>query len=360
MKARQLVAICIIGSALALSASGTRPALYPGLANELKIINSGDYHKWPKNNAGNYLGSTNYPPEEYSAFFRRFFKENPKLTQGFASYIGYAVFGWFSPEARLNTQRGFCPVVLDFFLEYAGESAEKLAKRIQAEQAQKSETFKVFAQMLAECTRRGHALDSAFAGTAAPRLKELIARHVFLQPATTIDKESKPFVNSYKTLLFLILAEIERDNRELAAELGFSGRRESIWRKHQLFICDNNQLPDRALEIIENILANVPPSMHQLRGITVRDYLEGDKYHTISFPGVVNIFGAPKGRQTENSLYADENSAPAFQIDDIGNLKVERLALTKDETGKIKAIDIAGRKYTFAYAKTKLVTCKLQ
>lgn len=301
------------------------PPLYPGLSNELKKINSGGYHKWPKHSAGSYLSKHEYTPEEYSEFFRRFFKENPDLSLGFYSFIGYAVFGWFDEKARTNTQRGLCPVILENYTNYLKNGSEVLSGIIVKEIENKSVTFRTMAVMLRECVwlRPGYNYIPEFREKAREELIKIFSKKYDLSPFEYIDKEKLPGVNTYRAITLMLLAELDRENPELAITLGFNGKREEIFRKHRLFISDNAGLKDFDLNIIDSVLSQIPKEMHHLRTITVRDYLEEQKINVHEYHYTVNIFGSPKKRpQRENSFPKD---SPPFDSDQFSLVVVHEI-----------------------------------
>ncbi len=309
--ARALWAGLLGGLVLVSSPGSTAPRtepLYPGLYRELAKINTGGYQKWPKNEAGKYFGRTDVPPEEYRALFSRFFSDHPQLSHGFSSYIGYAAFGWFSAAARTNTQRGLCPAVLEQVERYADRTPEALAAVLVREKESRAQNFRVFARLLGECARRDpkHNLCSDCPVNISAALRRLASRAPNrFGGGSRIEPGVFPYANSFRAIVHLVLAETDAARPDLAGELGLTGLRREIWSEHRVLVLDNEGLPDRQLTIIRQFLRHIPRDMHQLRGISVRSYLEQERYRDIEFRGAVNVFGAPPGRQAENSFPSD-------------------------------------------------------
>jgi hypothetical protein len=88
---------------------------------------------------------------------------------------------------------------------------------------------------------------------------------------------------------------------------GFTGAYSNIWREFSVYLMDNNRLDSAQKNSISNYLGVVPRDLHNLRAISVNDFL-GSTTPDLSLvgrPGQVNVFGFPVGTVTENPFPTD-------------------------------------------------------
>ncbi|MCS6985479.1 MAG: hypothetical protein NZM25_10200 [Leptospiraceae bacterium] len=279
--------------------------LWPNLANELWKINKGSYNKWPPNSAGEYFGSTAYTYEEYEDFWRHFLAQTPQITWGIRSYVSYALYYWFSPEARKNSSAGSCIPALEMIENFTEKGPAEMSRILLEHHKQDLQNFDLYFYLVSSCVRAAAENQNIhLRNVVVPRLRALVKKHDFLSPVAQNDKKKFPLLNTYRSAIYNIMAEAERENPELAKELGFPAPHENIWRKYRVIISDNNGLMPRAFEIIDGIFHHIPTDMHQLRLITVLEYLD-DYRGTYAPYRMINIFKKNEGIHTENGFLKD-------------------------------------------------------
>ena len=99
----------------------------------------------------------------------------------------------------------------------------------------------------------------------------------------------------------------EARKAEIAGTAGLSGRYLDIWTTLGVWLLDNASLDGPQLEFIYNYLSLVPSELHNLRAISVADFL-GNPRISIPLDGQnrgVNIFGTRIGGYAENSFPGD-------------------------------------------------------
>lgn len=86
-----------------------------------------------------------------------------------------------------------------------------------------------------------------------------------------------------------------------------SGTYASLLREHGVIVLDNLRLITPQIDFIKRYLDAIPATLHNLRSISVRDYL-GEQPPAISLdglPGAINVFGLQIGAATENPFPSD-------------------------------------------------------
>ncbi|MFC1718322.1 dockerin type I domain-containing protein [Candidatus Poribacteria bacterium] len=94
---------------------------------------------------------------------------------------------------------------------------------------------------------------------------------------------------------------------EIASTVQLWGRYLDIWSDFGIYLLDNSSLDQQQLDFIYSYLNLIPPGLHNLRAISVRDFL-GSNIADISLSGSdggVNIFGVAIGGYSENSFPSD-------------------------------------------------------
>jgi hypothetical protein len=98
------------------------------------------------------------------------------------------------------------------------------------------------------------------------------------------------------------------DSKAIMATLGaLSGRYLDVFDQFDVLLMDNMRLDAQQREFVYIYLANVPPDLHALRAISVKDFL-GNPPLAIPLEGstqAVNVFGVPIGGYSENSFPSD-------------------------------------------------------
>ena len=97
---------------------------------------------------------------------------------------------------------------------------------------------------------------------------------------------------------------------EIASTLGLTGKYAEIWDDYSVLLLDGSRLDETQKSVISDYLSKVPTALHNLRSISVVDYLG-----TLPIPtpginlwgleGGVNIFGFPVGEWSENGFPDD-------------------------------------------------------
>jgi hypothetical protein len=96
-------------------------------------------------------------------------------------------------------------------------------------------------------------------------------------------------------------------NAEIAFLTGLSGRYLDIWKTFGVWVLDNNSLDAAQLDFLHNCLSLIPASLHDLRAISVNDFL-GNASTPMPLAGLahdVNIFGVRMNQWPENSFPDD-------------------------------------------------------
>ena len=99
---------------------------------------------------------------------------------------------------------------------------------------------------------------------------------------------------------------------EIASLINLTGWYLKIWKNFTVIILDNTQLSNRQLEFIFKLLSLLPKGIHNLRSISVTDFL-GETSPEIPLDGLggsINIFGLNIGECSENSF--PEDVPPGF------------------------------------------------
>jgi hypothetical protein len=106
--------------------------------------------------------------------------------------------------------------------------------------------------------------------------------------------------------------------KEIADVLGLSGKYRDIWIDHQIMILDNGLSSEKQLNFIYKYISLIPRELHNLRFISIRDFLGPlpNDVLAIGFPffafsrltnqlGTVNVFGNDVGSIRENEFPDD-------------------------------------------------------
>jgi hypothetical protein len=95
---------------------------------------------------------------------------------------------------------------------------------------------------------------------------------------------------------------------EIASTLGLWGAYSHLWSEHHLLILDNLGMNAANLAHVDALMDSIPATMHNLRSISVRDYL-GETDPPVSMDGVgaggVNVFAADIGANCEDEFPPD-------------------------------------------------------
>ena len=94
---------------------------------------------------------------------------------------------------------------------------------------------------------------------------------------------------------------------EIADALNLTGIYRQLWDEYSVMLLDNSRLSETQKEFVYRYFSNIPSAIHNMRSISVRDYL-GENPHQIDLGGSggsVNIFGVEIGGYSENSFPND-------------------------------------------------------
>jgi hypothetical protein len=95
---------------------------------------------------------------------------------------------------------------------------------------------------------------------------------------------------------------------EIASALGLWGPYAHLWSEHRLLVLDNLGMDGENLAYVGALMDSIPATMHDLRSISVRDYL-GDTDPPVPLDGVgagaVNVFAAAIGANCEDQFPPD-------------------------------------------------------
>ena len=110
----------------------------------------------------------------------------------------------------------------------------------------------------------------------------------------------------YRSLIDALPLTEERKS-EIASIINLTGKYLDIWNDFTVLILDNSKLGDNELNFIYNFLSLLPKGIHNMRAISVADYLgEVSPYVPLDgLEGDVNIFGVSIGSYSENPFPDD-------------------------------------------------------
>jgi len=97
---------------------------------------------------------------------------------------------------------------------------------------------------------------------------------------------------------------------EIASTIGLTGRHLDIWMEFTVLLLDNNGLDQKQLDFIYALLSAIPKELHNLRAISVADFLGAlppstPEIYLWGREGGVNIFGIRIGEFSENGFPDD-------------------------------------------------------
>jgi hypothetical protein len=97
---------------------------------------------------------------------------------------------------------------------------------------------------------------------------------------------------------------------EVASTIGLTGRYLDVWKEFTVLLLDNNGLDQKQLDFIYALLSAIPRELHNLRAISVTDFLgelppSTPEIYLWGREGGVNIFGSRIGEYSENGFPED-------------------------------------------------------
>ncbi|MCC6065816.1 MAG: hypothetical protein LM576_07515, partial [Thermofilum sp.] len=97
---------------------------------------------------------------------------------------------------------------------------------------------------------------------------------------------------------------------EVALTIGLTGRYLDVWKEFTVLLLDNNGLDQRQLDFIYALLRVIPRELHNLRAISVTDFLgelppSTPEIYLRGKEGGVNVFGSRIGEYSENGFPED-------------------------------------------------------
>lgn len=273
---------------------------------------------WPQDSvsaANAILSSPRYTPLAWERFFTEYFTDYV-FTDRLANYLGYPVFYWFDDTVHFKLQTGLdAPLMLvnvdpDWETAITGPGTSFADDPPLREDLYNSEVMLTMIAMspLIPAEARQTIFDH-FSG--------LVNRYPnVLRKSVTLDRAAQPYFGLLRTQAYMALIAAAPSfspvtKAQIAATLDLNGFFESIWNDHTCLFLENNLTDAHQRRFVLDYLESVPPQLHNLRSITINDFLGNttpyqDRSYGISRPdGGVNVFGCRIGQYQENSFPSD-------------------------------------------------------
>jgi hypothetical protein len=273
---------------------------------------------WPQDSvdaANAILSSLQYTPLAWETFFTEYFTDYP-FTDYLFNYLQYPVFYWFDDVVHVKLQMGLhAPLMLvnvdpDWETATAGPGtsfADDPVLKQDIHNSQNMLTMIGVSNLLPDETRQ--AIFDHFVA--------LIDQYPgVLRKSVTLDRVNQPYFGLFRTQVYMILlaAALELDaptKAQIASTLDLTGLFESIWNDFTCLFLENNLSDHQQRQFVYDYLNLVPSDLHNLRSITINDFLGNttpyqDQTYWFRRPyGGVNIAGLPIGWFSENSFPPD-------------------------------------------------------
>jgi hypothetical protein len=133
----------------------------------------------------------------------------------------------------------------------------------------------------------------------------------------TIDLAAQPKLAALRAQLYKNLRDllVPFEPERFITDTGFSGDYAGLVRNHGILVLDNNGLDPRQRRAIQEVLALIPPDLHQTRHISVHDLLGNWTDGRVDVPLAgspgVNVFAFAVGPHVGNEFPTDVDATPA-------------------------------------------------
>ncbi len=254
------------------------------------------------------LTKPQYDAADWQSFFTEYFDANP-FTDDLRNYLGYPVFWWFGEDVHLRLQMGL-----------VAPMETNVERIMQAHPADLGPALAADANLRQTLINSHRFLNHILVlgivyATTKQSIYDFYRAHIgrypgFLRADVVINNSAQPYVAVVRAQVHMNLRDAvpltPQVKDEIAQTLGLSGRRLDIWNQSSVLVIDNLGLDSVQLNVIYNLLASIPQSLHQLGAITQNDLL-GNTGGSIWFASrsVVNIFDIDVGASRENGFPSD-------------------------------------------------------
>jgi hypothetical protein len=285
------------------------------LASALDVLRAG-HDAAAAHTATEILEAPDAPVASYDRFFGEFFSEHP-LTSPLASFLADRALHAGSAEARRTLQDALARVAakeIDAVLR--AHLPDRVGPVLAADRA-RFEHLRSSMELLGRIAAEGD-LGRASRWEHYQRLGGLIRSFPgVLRMGHTIDLASQPKLAALRAQLFKNLRDllVPFEPERFIADTGFSGEYADLVRNHGVLVLDNNGLDARQRRAIREVLALIPPDLHQTRHISVHDLLGNWVDGRVDVPLAgspgVNVFAFAVGPHAGNEFPSDVDATPS-------------------------------------------------
>ncbi len=260
------------------------------LTHALRVIAEGERHE-DSLAAGSILRRADYGRADFEEFFRFYFSGDP-LTPALANYLRGPTFRAPAARTREALQEALAAVLVEEIASAFEDSPGRLGRN--------SVTFGHLGssmQLLGRIAYEGDRLSRSSRADHYDRLTRTVAAHPeVLRKEATIDTRARPGLAALRAHLYKNLRDLKVpfDPAAFVVDLGFSGRYAEIVAQHGVLVLDNNGFDERQLRAIQELLALIPPDLHDTAHISQHVLLGNQEGREVKLklagsPGV-NVF----------------------------------------------------------------------
>lgn len=269
--------------------------------------------------ANKILWKPEYTRDHWREFFSTYFGNHP-FTGDLLNYLQYPVFGWGPELAHVELQEGIASVLEELVARSIKPRGRALGAALNADP--------VLLQTLCKATLFLNKLAGSKDLSPETRQRlyrfhlDLIAGCNVLSTRYTIDISKHPYLGRIRGQLYMNVADFalpdvadpqaltlralsQQAKDEIAKVISLRGQRLEIWQKHSVLVIDNNGLDARQLAGVGRLFDLVPPELHNLGVVTVREFLGEDVDWYGHVVQSVNIGGVRIGQAKENPFPDD-------------------------------------------------------
>lgn len=256
------------------------------------------------------LSKPQYDAATWQSFFTEYFAGNP-FTDELRFYLQHPVFWWFGEDVHLKLQMGLI-VPMETNVERIMQAHPADLGPALAADANLRQTLINSHRFLNHIPVLG-IIDAATKQNIYDFYRAHIGRYPnFLRADVVINNSAQPYVAVVRAQVHMNLRDAvpltPQVKDEIAQTIGLTGRRLDIWNQSSVLVLDNLGLNSVQLNVIYNLLAAIPKSLHQLGAITVNDLLGNPDWVQYWFASrsavnIVNIeVGAVIGNQFPDDI----------------------------------------------------------
>ncbi len=263
------------------------------------------------NGANDIMTRPEYDAVELRAFFERYFVVDRKpLTDDLWGYLGYPAFYWFDTPENTKLQRALVGAMRKRVELELDEHAPTLGADLEADVDLRQTLFN--ASRVMTLLRRDGVLDATERRDVFDWYAGLVAAHPdALRADHAIDPAAEPWVPALRAQMLMGLTDaIELDAcdaENVATRLGLSGDRLDLWSDTGVLLHDNLAFGATEVRWVHDVLAGIPPELHDLGHITQHERLGNapPSQEPLRSFRAVNVFDVAVGAVPENPFPAD-------------------------------------------------------